>query len=401
MSYKPCTKEEFVEIIRAGNYGETISRDEIRSIMDSNPQLTWPYWLTTASVTNGYYKTGIDGHYKNPATVPMVRGKSHAFASAAAPVRAAQSAKTEVSRVEPESGNFLVRVDESFVPFGFFRDLETIIQSGVFAPVYITGLSGNGKTFAVEQACAKLGREMIRVNLTIETDIDDLIGGFRLVDGNTVWQDGPVVVAMLRGAVLLLDEIDLASIKIMCLQSVIEKGEVFIKKTSRFVKAAPGFQIVATANTKGRGSADGKFIGAGIMNESFLERFQFTFEHDYPEERVERAILSKLVSKESLLDTAKVIGTLVKWANVIRDSYKANAVDDVISTRRLTHIIKGINIFGDVSKPLAFCLNRFDDATKESFIDLYRKVDGSVGTESGDAYQDTHSGINRDATGRA
>ena len=154
--------------------------------------------------------------------------------------------------------NLVPSKDDNYVPFGNFTDVKKIIQSGIFYPTFITGLSGNGKTFSVEQACAALNRELIRVNITIETDEDDLIGGFRLVDGNTVWHNGPVVEALERGAVLLLDEVDLASNKILCLQSILEGKGVFLKKTGRYVNPAPGFTVVATANTKGKGSDDGR-----------------------------------------------------------------------------------------------------------------------------------------------
>jgi len=270
--------------------------------------------------------------------------------------------------------------DANFVSFGNFSDVKKIISSGIFYPVFITGMSGNGKTFGVEQACAQLKRELIRVNITIETDEDDLIGGFRLVNGETVWHNGPVIEALERGAVLLLDEIDLASNKIMCLQSILEGKGVFLKKTGRYVQPANGFTIVATANTKGKGSDDGRFIGTNVLNEAFLERFALTFEQDYPSPKIEQKILEKL-SKKFNCEDAEFCEKLAAWADIIRKTFKDGGVDEVISTRRLTHIIRAYSIFGKRMKAIQVCVNRFDDETKSSFLELYDKIDASVGAE--------------------
>jgi len=270
--------------------------------------------------------------------------------------------------------NLVPDKDDSFVKFGNFNDLKKIIQSRLFYPTFITGLSGNGKTFSVEQACAQLKREMIRVNVTIETDEDDLIGGFRLVDGETVWHNGPVVEALERGAILLLDEIDLASNKILCLQSILEGKGVFLKKIGRFVKPAPGFNVFATANTKGKGSDDGRFIGTNVLNEAFLERFPVTFEQSYPAPSTEQRILEG-ISLDLGVEDRDFCKRLVDWADTIRKTFYDGGIEEIISTRRLVHIIRAYSIFQDKAKAIQVCINRFDDETKQSFLELYDKFD--------------------------
>ena len=265
--------------------------------------------------------------------------------------------------------NLIPQKDDTFVKFGNFSDIKKIIQSRLFYPTFITGLSGNGKTFSVEQACAQLGRELIRVNITIETDEDDLIGGFRLVDGATVWHNGPVIEALQRGAILLLDEIDLASNKILCLQSILEGNGVFLKKIGKFVRPTAGFNVIATANTKGKGSDDGRFIGTNVLNEAFLERFPVTFEQSYPTPAQEKNILMKL-SEDS-----DFCGRLVDWADIIRKTFYDGGIDEIISTRRLVHIIRAYKIFGNKAKAIDVCTARFDDETKQAFLELYDKVD--------------------------
>ena len=270
--------------------------------------------------------------------------------------------------------------DPNYVPFGNFSDVKKIIGSNMFYPTFITGLSGNGKTFSVEQACAQLGRELVRVNITIETDEDDLIGGFRLVDGATVWHDGPVIQALNRGAILLLDEIDLASNKILCLQSILEGKGVFLKKVGRFVRPKSGFNIIATANTKGKGSDDGRFIGTNVLNEAFLERFALTFEQEYPTPKTEQKILEKVAGNLGVLDE-QFCGNLSQWSDIIRRTFKDGGIDEVISTRRLVHIIRAFAIWNDRLKAIKVCVNRFDEETKQSFIDLYDKIDANITTE--------------------
>jgi hypothetical protein len=270
--------------------------------------------------------------------------------------------------------NLIPDKDDTFVKFGNFADIKKIIQSRIFYPTFITGLSGNGKTFSVEQACAQLGRELIRVNITIETDEDDLIGGFRLVDGATVWHNGPVIEALQRGAILLLDEIDLASNKILCLQSVLEGKGVFLKKIGLFVKPAAGFNVIATANTKGKGSDDGRFIGTNVLNEAFLERFPVTFEQSYPAPAVEQKILEGIALDLGVEDR-DFCKRLVDWADIIRKTFYDGGIEEIISTRRLVHIIRAYSIFGNKAKAIDVCTSRFDDETKQSFLELYDKVD--------------------------
>ena len=280
--------------------------------------------------------------------------------------------------------NLVPDKDPNYVPFGNYSDVKKIIQSKMFYPTFITGLSGNGKTFSVEQACAQLGRELIRVNITIETDEDDLIGGFRLVNGATVWHDGPVIQALNRGAILLLDEVDLASNKILCLQSILEGKGVFLKKVGRFVKPANGFNIFATANTKGKGSDDGRFIGTNVLNEAFLERFALTFEQQYPTPKTEQNILEKVAINYGVLDK-DFCENLANWADIIRKTFNDGGIDEVISTRRLVHIIRAFAIWNDRMKAIKVCVNRFDDETKQSFLELYDKIDADVTTEESDA----------------
>ena len=280
--------------------------------------------------------------------------------------------------------NLVPDKDPNYVPFGNFADVKKIISSKMFYPTFITGLSGNGKTFSVEQACAQLKRELIRVNITIETDEDDLIGGFRLVNGETVWHDGPVIQALNRGAILLLDEVDLASNKILCLQSILEGKGVFLKKVGRFVKPANGFNIFATANTKGKGSDDGRFIGTNVLNEAFLERFALTFEQDYPTPKTEQNILEKVAANYGCFDK-KFCENLATWGDIIRRTFKDGGIDEVISTRRLVHVIRAFAIWQDRMKAIKVCVNRFDDETKQSFLELYDKIDADVNTEESNA----------------
>jgi len=276
-----------------------------------------------------------------------------------------------------ENVSVIPTVMDNYVPFGHFKDLKSILKSGIFFPVFITGLSGNGKTLMVEQICAKLKKELFRVNITIETDEDDLIGSNTLINGNIVFKEGPVLKAMRKGAVLLLDEVDLASNKIMCLQSILEGGGYLIKKTGEFVKPADGFTVVATANTKGKGSEDGRFIGTNILNEAFLERFAICLEQEYPPVVTEKKIVKGDFAILGVNDD-EFANKLVDWADVIRKSFYEGAVDEVISTRRLVHIAKAFSMFNDKLKSIEVCLARFDEDTKAAFLDLYTKVDEGV-----------------------
>ena len=338
-------------------YGNDINANHVRSACD-HFGVTYP--TAVKRLRDFYVKRGtwnltvaerLEQTYEAPAATPSV--------------------------MEAVEQNLVPDKDDTYVPFGNFTDVKKIIKSGIFYPTFITGLSGNGKTFSVEQACAALNRELIRVNITIETDEDDLIGGFRLVNGETVWHNGPVIEALERGAVLLLDEIDLASNKILCLQSVLEGKGVFLKKIGKFVKPATGFNVIATANTKGKGSDDGRFIGTNILNEAFLERFPVTFEQEYPNTAIEQKILQG-VARDLNVVAPDFCKRLCDWADIIRKTFYDGGIDEVISTRRLVHIIRAYSIWADKVKAIEVCLNRFDDDTKQSFLDLYDKVDADV-----------------------
>ena len=278
--------------------------------------------------------------------------------------------------------NLIPKKDPTYVTWGHFKDIKSIIESRIFYPTFVTGLSGNGKTSMVREVCAKLKRDMVRVNITVETDEDDLLGGFRLVNGETVWQDGPLVVAMRTGAVALIDEVDLASHKIMCLQPIMEGQPIYLKKINEVVYPAEGFNIIATANTKGKGSADGRFMGTNILNEAFLDRFSATFYQEYPSIAYEAKILKKQFAIKELSED-DFVDKLVKWADVIRKSFKEGAIDEIITTRRLIDIVKTFSIFNDKMKAITLCLERFDDETRDSFADLYTKVDAGVSFEEG------------------
>ena len=271
--------------------------------------------------------------------------------------------------------------DSCYVPWGNFTDVTEIVRSKQFYPTFITGLSGNGKTMMVEQACAKLNREYVRVQITPETDEDDLIGGFRLVAGETVFSYGPVVKAMKRGAILLIDEIDRGSNKLMCLQSVLEGKPLLLKKTGEVVRPADGFNIMATANTKGKGSEDGRFTAATILDDAFLERFIDTMEQDYPKASVEKKIVMKHMDKFNKVDT-EFCENLITWAEIIRKTFADGGVDEVITTRRLCHIVQIYSIFGDKMKAITRGIARFDEDTKAAFADLYTKVDAKVIVQS-------------------
>ena len=284
----------------------------------------------------------------------------------------------EFPKTETES--YVPSKVKGYVKFGHYNDIKTIAKSGQFYPIFITGLSGNGKTMMIEQVHAEIKKELFRVNITIETDEDDMIGHYALVDGRTVWQDGPVTMAMERGATLLLDEVDLASNKIMCLQPVLEGNPLLIKKEGRIVRPAPGFTVMATANTKGKGSEDGRFIGTNILNEAFLERFPVTVEQEYPSVSVEKKIIIKLMENLGCVDE-EYAGKLVDWADLIRKTFYDGGVDEIIATRRLVHIVHAFAIFKDRMKAIAMCVARFDDQTKEVFMDLYSKLDEKVSTE--------------------
>ena len=291
-----------------------------------------------------------------------------------------ETEKVEMKSVEATVMNLIPKKDPTYVTFGHFKDVKSIIESKIFYPIFITGLSGNGKTSMVREVCAKLKRDMVRVNITVETDEDDLLGGFRLVNGETVWQDGPLIVAMKTGALALIDEIDLASHKIMCLQPILEGQPIYLKKINQVVYPAEGFNVVATANTKGKGSADGRFMGSNILYEAFLDRFAATFYQEYPSTNAEAKILKKHFASKELTED-DFVDKLVKWADVIRKAFKDGAVDEIVTTRRLIDIVKTYSIFNNKMKAITMCLERFDDETRDSFADLYTKVDAGASYE--------------------
>jgi len=357
-------------------YGRTdVTRSEINDFVDAG-EIANPTWLKNDKykVSRGVYSLPIVGNDFSPSLtdVPLVEEPVNEVVSKAAFV------------VSSLIGNIVPDKDPVFVPWGYFKDIKKIVSSKAFYPIFVTGLSGNGKTMNVSQACAAANRECIRVNVTIETDEDDLLGGYRLQDGQTVWQDGPVIEAMKRGALLLLDEIDLASNKIMCLQPILEGNGVFLKKINQFVKPAKGFNVIATANTKGQGSDDGKFIGTNILNEAFLERFPITIEQAYPTNKIEEKILLNVMSDKKLTSVVdnEFAKSLVTWADIIRKTYYEGGVDELISTRRLVHIVEAFSIFKSKMKAIEMCTNRFDLDTKTSFLDLYTKIDGGEDVSS-------------------
>ena len=342
------TREEIIEGLKA-NFGTEFTAADVKGFCAMND-------IAYQTVTKKIKEFNVGrGKWNLEVTQKVVQEIENSFAAPSVEPKVVQ--------------NLVPDKDDVFVPFGSFTDIKNIIKSKLFYPAFITGLSGNGKTFGVEQACATLKRELIRVNITIETDEDDLIGGFRLVDGSTVWHNGPVIEALERGAILLLDEIDLASNKILCLQSILEGRGVFLKKIGKWVKPAAGFNVIATANTKGKGSDDGRFIGTNVLNEAFLERFPVTFEQDYPSPAIETKILDRISSQKEFNKR------LVDWADIIRKTFYDGGIEEIISTRRLVHIVRAYAIFKNKAKAIQVCVNRFDDETKQSFLELYDKVD--------------------------
>ena len=372
MSLSPA-KQKFVDLA-AAKYGEgaTLAMSDVTSIREEHG-LGWPSWFVRPPyrVGRGLFKLPVEGESITPIISKPIVNESVVEETEA------------VMAYHNPTESLVPSKDPLYVPFGHFNDIYSIVKSGRYYPAFVTGLSGNGKTFMIEQACAKAKREFFRVNITVETDEDDLLGHYALIDGNTVWQDGPVVKAMERGAVLLLDEIDLASSKIMCLQPVLEGNGVLLKKVNRFVSPSKGFTVLATANTKGKGSEDGRFIGTNILNEAFLERFPITVEQEYPAMSVERKILDKVFASLDV-DAGDFSERLVTWADIIRKTFYEGGIDEIIATRRLVHIANAYAIFGDRKKAIELCIARFDEDTKTSFLDLYTKVDEQVSNKTED-----------------
>jgi len=358
-------------------FGENavLTRDEIQRVVDEK-NVPYPFWIVQRQeyrAGRGQYRvpTIFGAMHKDkplPATMPITNGGVVHSDMTMAPAMVATVTVLKQKKLQDDADTAIPEKYENYVPFGFFKDLMQIVKSKQFYPVFITGLSGNGKTMMVEQVCATLQRECIRVNISIETDESDLIGSNTLVDGNVVYRDGPVITAMKRGAVLLIDEVDRGSEKLLCLQGILEGKSYFNKKSGEYIKPASGFQIVATANTKGRGSEEGRFL-AKILDDAFLERFPITVEQEYPSASVESKILKPLMNDDEFAEN------LIKWADVIRKTFDEGGVDEIISTRRLVHIAHAYAIFGDRTKAIKMCVNRFDEETKNAFLDLYTKVD--------------------------
>jgi hypothetical protein len=360
-----------------------ITRDGITQICNESGA-PYPYWL----VTKAQYRYDR-GQYKVPPSGEKIVKKSETIVKNPEPememayqTNTAQVLEFRQPKLIDDSEPAVPQKWPDYVPFGFYKDMKNIISSKAFYPIFVTGLSGNGKTLMVEQVCAELNRECIRVNISVETDESDLLGGPTLVNGNVVNRDGPVLIAMKRGAVLLIDEVDRGSNKLMCLQGIMEGKPHYNKKSGEMVYPKDGFTIIATANTKGRGSDEGKYLSQ-ILDDAFLERFPITVEQEYPDAKTEKKILSPL------LDDKDFVENLCQWADVVRKSYQEGATDEIISTRRLVHIAKAYGIFKDRMKAITLCVNRFDEETKMAFLDLYSKVDSSVESPANTAFNST------------
>jgi hypothetical protein len=363
----------------AKRFGAVATRQQLVSLTSEG--FSRHFWIESDKyrVGRGAYRLPLEEFNINLAGVSNVVEMPKPVAPVAAqPAPAVAKPLAKISSVgRVEEGAIIPKVNSLYVPFGFFDKMKAIIASNRFYPVFVSGLSGNGKTFMVEQACAQAKREFLRVNISPETDEDDLIGGFRLIDGETKWFDGPVIQAMKRGSVLVLDEIDRGSNKLICLQGVLEGKGILIKKTGEFVEKADGFTVVATANTKGKGDDTGRYMAATILDDAFLERFPITVEQEYPDTKVEIKIMKKVFENLGLSD-AVFAENLVKWADIIRKTFEEGAIDELISTRRLVHIAEAYAIFGNKVDAIQYCINRFDSETKNSFLDLYSKIDSDA-----------------------
>jgi hypothetical protein len=358
----------------AKRYGNTATRQQLVAL--SSEGYGRQFWLEADKyrIGRGTYQLPLDEFNINltGATATVIEmPKKESIAPVAKPVAKISS----VGRVE--EGAIVPKVNSLYVPFGFFDKMKAIVASQRFYPVFVSGLSGNGKTFMVEQSCAQAKREFLRVNISPETDEDDLIGGFRLIDGETKWFDGPVIQAMKRGSVLVLDEIDRGSNKLMCMQGVLEGKGILVKKTGEYVEPVTGFNVVATANTKGKGDETGRYMAATILDDAFLERFPITVEQEYPDTKIETKILAKVFDSLGIKDK-DFVDNLVKWADIIRKTFQEGAIDEIISTRRLVHIAEAYTIFNNKMDAIQYCINRFDAETKSAFLDLYTKIDAGI-----------------------
>ena len=364
----------------AKRFGAIVTRQQLVTLSEETGTKR-QFWLEADQyrVGRGKYQLPLQEFNVNMAGLALVKSDPVPSMPISepimAPVAKAVAKMSSVARMQ--EGAIIPKVNSLYVPFGFFDNMKRIVASKKFYPVFVSGLSGNGKTFMVEQACAQLKTECLRVNISPETDEDDLIGGFRLIDGETKWFDGPVVQAMKSGAVLILDEIDRGSNKLMCLQGVLEGKGLFVKKTGEFVEPVTGFNVIATANTKGKGDESGRYMAATILDDAFLERFPITVEQEYPDVKIETKILTKLFTSLGIDDKA-FAENLVKWADIIRKTFEEGAIDELISTRRLSHIAEAYTIFNDKMDAIKYCINRFDAETKTSFLDLYTKIDAGI-----------------------
>jgi hypothetical protein len=372
-------KSQFIDACVREGVTSPLKRSQIKAIRIKY-NLPMPLWIVqddARRLAHGMYAVPelTDTYMEKNKIAPTV---SAAPTVTTAPATPAMELARSVEVLDQEVDNLVPRVNDCYVPFGAYKEIEKIIKCGRFLPIYISGLSGNGKTTMVEQICANNGREFVRANITKETDEDDLLGGFRLINGESVWVDGPAVIAMKRGAVLLLDEVNLNPDKIMCLQPVMEGKPVFLKKINQYVYPASGFNVLATANGKGQGGEDGydKFIGAMVMNEAFLERFAMCIEHDYPTRAVEKKIVLSYMRREDCVDH-DFAENLTRWSEAIRKTFNEGACDDIITTRRLEHIVTIFGIFRDRVDSVTKGCARFSKDTKESFLNLYTKIDAS------------------------
>ena len=376
------TKAEKILFITeaAKRFGEVVTHQQLVSLSDETG-MKRQVWLEGKQyrVGRGKYQLPLQEFNVDMAGLALVKSDPVPSMPISEPIKAPiAKAIAKISSVaRMQEGAIIPKVNPLYVPFGFFENMKRIVGSKKFYPVFVSGLSGNGKTFMVEQACAQLKVECLRVNISPETDEDDLIGGFRLIDGETKWFDGPVVQAMKSGAVLILDEIDRGSNKLMCLQGVLEGKGLFVKKTGEFVEPVSGFNVIATANTKGKGDETGRYMAATILDDAFLERFPITVEQEYPDVKIETKILTKLFASLNITDKA-FAENLVKWADIIRKTFEEGAIDELISTRRLSHIAEAYTIFNDKMEAIKYCINRFDNETKTSFLDLYTKIDAGI-----------------------
>jgi len=372
MSKSHFTEDQRKELITklVTQFGNRVSKDEILDFC-SKHNLPNPHFLTSRRDIKSGKDYMLDLFYEKGEEMKREDVEQ------TAPALQAQVMQFKPKRATVEADSTIPQKDNTYVPFGFFKQLEQILKSHIFYPVFITGLSGNGKTTMVEQVAAKLKRECIRVNISIETDEDDLIGGNTLHDGNVIYREGPVLMAMRRGAVLLIDEIDRGSNKLMCLQSILEGKPFFNKKTGEMIYPEKGFTIIATANTKGRGTEDGRFIAAQILDEAFLERFPITVEQEYPSVAVEKRIVNNKMEFYGRVDT-DFAEKLVNWAEIIRKTFVEGGVDEIISTRRLVNIVQAYSIFEDREEAIRYCINRFDEDTKTAFMDLYTKMSAPI-----------------------